>query len=176
MAALLEQGRLKLEDVPDGLIPGEAAAFVVLESGANRRRGGVSVGETAIAEEETVRAGESNRGAALTRVLRQTGGTLPDFPRVVGDLNGERLRHIEWALGCIRGLGRVKARAGGPTETEIWHPADCVGDTGAASGILNFVWAATALEKGYALTDQALVWGASDGVLRGAAVLKLAER
>lgn len=172
-ARLAADGRLKTDECPHGLIPGEAAAFLVLELGAGGRRGQVTVDLSAVAEEETAKTGRPSQGAGLTRVLGETGGRLPDFPRVISDLNGERLRHTEWALASVRALGGMDIRSGGPDGAEIWHPADCIGDTGAASGIVNSVWAVTALRNGYARTDTALVWGASDGVLRAAAVLKL---
>jgi 3-oxoacyl-[acyl-carrier-protein] synthase-1 len=53
----------------------------------------------------------------------------------------------------------------------VWHPADCIGDAGAGLGALNFVWTAIALARGYSPTDRVLVWGASDGAARAAALL-----
>jgi 3-oxoacyl-[acyl-carrier-protein] synthase-1 len=171
VARLLEQGRLKHDEMPHGVIPGEAAAFVVLQADAGRGR--VSLEYSAVAEEETARTGEPCRGVGLTRVLRETGAKLPEYPHVVCDLNGERYRHMEWGLASVRALGKVGKRPGGPAETDLRHPADCIGDAGAASGLVNVVWAATAIRKGYARSDRALVWGASDGVLRAAVTLAL---
>jgi 3-oxoacyl-[acyl-carrier-protein] synthase-1 len=173
VARLEEQGRLKMEDVPDGVIPGEAAAFLVLEAGGDR--GHVGVTETALGEEETVKEGEPSRGVALSRSLARATRSMRDFPWVACDLNGERYRHLEWGISSVRALGHLRMRKGGPTETDVWHPADCTGDTGAASGILDAAWAVTALRKGYARTDSALVWGGSDGPLRAAALLQLTK-
>ncbi len=174
VAQLLEQGRLKHDDQPQGVVPGEAAAFVVLS--ATPGRGSVTIEHTALAEEETARTGEPCRGVGLTQVLRGAAGALGEYPLVVCDLNGERYRHIEWGLASMRALGRLEKRAGGTVESDLLHAADCIGDTGAASGVLGVIWAAAALRGGWARTQLALVWGASDGVLRAAATLARRKR
>ena len=53
-----------------------------------------------------------------------------------------------------------------------WNPADCIGDTGAASGAIMLAWAAWALRKGYTGVGNALVWGASDEGAREAVMLQ----
>jgi len=83
----------------------------------------------------------------------------------VCDLNGDRYRATEWSMAAIRTLGALHG------DMSLWHPADCIGDTGAASGIVNVVWAVAAFGKGYASAERTLVWGASEGPARAAAVL-----
>jgi 3-oxoacyl-[acyl-carrier-protein] synthase-1 len=86
-------------------------------------------------------------------------------PLTVCDLNGDRYRAVEWAMASMRAFSDLHG------DEPLWHPADCVGDPGAAAGALSVVWATAALVKGYAPLPQVLVWGASDGALRGAALL-----
>lgn len=165
--------RIRCKTAPEGFNPGEAAAFVYIESPNQARRRHcdalAKVKAAAVAEEPSAaRDDEPNRGTGLAhalRAVRQEAG-LTALPLCVCDLNGERPRALEWMLAATRALGDLHG------ELEVWHPADCIGDAGAAAGIVDLVWAATALHQGYAPRDQALVWGASDGGLRAAAVLE----
>jgi 3-oxoacyl-[acyl-carrier-protein] synthase-1 len=97
------------------------------------------------------------------------------MPLFICDLNGDRYRALEWGLVYGRALGDLRWRYDLATCGQLWHPADCVGDTGAASGILNCIWGVEALRKGYALVDHILVWGASESRLRAAAILAKAS-
>ena len=161
---------------PQGVIPGEAAAFLVLEtaSGAARRSLSrrVQILSVAVADEPTAGTDRPNDASGLTRALhhatRESGG-LESPPLVVCDLNGDRYRALEWALASTRTMGRLHG------DLDVWHPADCIGDCGAASGPLNIVWAVVALQKSYARSNRVLVWGASDGRIRGAVVLALTQ-
>jgi 3-oxoacyl-[acyl-carrier-protein] synthase-1 len=56
-------------------------------------------------------------------------------------------------------------------DRELWHPADCIGDCGAAMGAVTLAWAAFALREGWTARPEVLVWGASDGRARAAALL-----
>jgi 3-oxoacyl-[acyl-carrier-protein] synthase-1 len=156
---------------PQGVIPGEAAAFLVLEgaNGAARRgaRPQAWLMSVASSKEPTVGTDEPNRAAGLTDVLstaRREGG-FEKPPLAICDLNGDRYRAMEWGMSSIRALGNLHG------DMDVWHPADCIGDTGAASGLLNVGWGVTALLKDYARAQRILVWGASDGRSRAAAVL-----
>jgi 3-oxoacyl-[acyl-carrier-protein] synthase-1 len=173
VARRLDQARrLKSFTEPQGLIPGVAAAFVYLESAAQARRRGrtchARVSACAVAEEPTVAVDAPNLAVGLTRALRaarQRVG-LDAMPFVVCDLNGERPRALEWTLAATRVLGDLAG------DLDVWHPADCIGDAGAAAAVLDLLWAAVAFARGYAPRERALVWGASDGSLRAAAILE----
>jgi 3-oxoacyl-[acyl-carrier-protein] synthase-1 len=155
---------------PHGILPGEAAAFVAIE--ANPSTTGVSLYGTGMAEEPTTGTEDPNQGQGLTHAIRGTRAAagLPYMPLIICDLNGDRYRALEWGLAFSRSLGDLQWRYDLPTCGQFWHPADCIGDTGAASGVLNCVWTVEALRKGYALTERVLVWGASEHRLRAAAV------
>ena len=175
---LIASGRLRDDDHPQGIIPGEAAAFLVLEavppSGVKTL---AWLAGSGVAEEPTAGTEDACEGVGLTQALRKAraGADVKSFPRVICDLNGDRYRAMEWAYSLVRALPDLKqdkqSEPWGPEETDRWHPAEYIGDSGAASGIINVAWAVTAMHKGYALIDHALIWGGSQGRLRAAAFL-----
>lgn len=171
-----EEEILRSDSRPQGVIPGEAAAFVVIEHIQSAKNRGVPIRSyllsTAVAEEPTADTEDPNQGIGLTRALREARQGAENFETpllIVCDLNGDRYRGLEWSLASIRVLGNLHGKI------DIWHPADCIGDSGAASGILNIIWAVTALQKKYAKTERVLVWGASAGKARAAAVVACAD-
>jgi 3-oxoacyl-[acyl-carrier-protein] synthase-1 len=158
---------------PHGVVPGEAAAFLKLEVRAHDQRA-AGLDGTALAEEPTAGTETPNQGLGLTaaiRGLRKEASSLNARPLVICDLNGDRYRALEWSYALIRALGDLPFAEGVSLANEFWHPADCIGDVGAASGALNAVWAVESLRKGYAGTPQVMIWGASDGKLRAAALV-----
>jgi 3-oxoacyl-[acyl-carrier-protein] synthase-1 len=170
-------GTLRVDDSAIGVIPGEAAAFAVLGPAGEGDALAVVLG-SGVAEEKTAGTDEPNQGVGLTEALRKARAGVRGLearPLIVCDLNGERYRTLEWGLASVRALGDLHAEPGGPASGDLWHPADCIGDPGAASGALSLVWAVTALRKGYARSHRALLWGASDGPLRAALVLGIGE-
>ncbi len=173
-ARLSEEEVLKdPETNPQGILPGEAAAFLVLERSTQGRPTLSILAGAGAAQEATVGTGDPNQGEGLTQALwaaRSMAG-IKESPLVICDLNGDRYRALEWGLAMTRALGGLPHRPDVRGSGDFWHPADCTGDTGAASGILGCIWAMDAMEKGYGGGDQVLVWGASTGPLRVAAVL-----
>lgn len=163
---------IKTRAQPDGIVPGEAAAFVLLErartSGAGAGQPIARILSVGRGDEETAGTEEPNPATGLTAALRSAvddADGLDAPPYTVCDLNGDRYRAMEWGMAGIRVLGHLTG------DLPLRHPADCIGDPGAGSGALGLVWAATALHKGYANAERALVWGASQGRDRAAVVL-----
>ncbi|MBE0543993.1 MAG: hypothetical protein IH623_21835 [Verrucomicrobia bacterium] len=173
--SLTEAGQLRdADDNPEGIYPGEAAAFIALEKRPVSGRIFARLLSTGTAEEPTAGTEQPNRGEGLTAAIRSARAATPhlkDRPLVICDLNGNRYRALEWGLALIRALGDLRWREGKAPSDEFWHPADCMGDIGAASGILNCLWAVESLRKGYAGTSQVLVWGASDTSPRAASII-----
>lgn len=159
------EGRLKTTATPVGIIPGEAAAFVVLETVAHARArqapvlAQVTPVRTAV-ERESPRGKEPGRGEAMARALRQAVADAPSGPgqvhRVINDLNGERWRFLEWALASNPAL------AGLPPDFRFWHPADSFGEIGAATGAAHLCLAVRAFARSYAVGDAILISNASD--------------
>ena len=92
-------------------------------------------------------------------------------PLSICDLNGERYRALEWGFAQTRALADLSWQDGGPGTGETWHPADCLGDSGAGSCAICAVWAIEAIRLRYSITKEVLLWGASDGPLRAAAIV-----
>lgn len=175
---LADINRLKTDRNVIGIIPGEGAAFVVLEGRTAALARGASPlarvdGPATAMEPHGIYAGTPSRGEGLTIALQRTLAAVPDGGAdtavVLCDLNGERYRATEWGLTFFRALGAVQR------SPAVWHPATSTGDTGAAAGAINLAFGAFAVAKGYARPEQVLLWGSSDEGLRGSAYLRPAD-
>jgi 3-oxoacyl-[acyl-carrier-protein] synthase-1 len=171
----LAKRRLKTEEWVDGLVPGEASAALLLERAPHAEKRGAqplaSIEATAAAMEPvTIWSDEPSAAVGLSEAIRATLDQLPDGGRsirvVVCDLNGETYRAREFGNAAARTLSAIQA------PLAIWHPADCIGDTGAAAFVVSACIGARALAKGYAKGDTVLTLGSSDDGLRGAAALR----
>ena len=172
LSALHDERRLKVPALPAGLIPGEAAAFLVLEREADARRRGatplariVSLGldAQAVAADAPDPAAPDALTNAVNAALNTVGGAAA-ITRVISDLNGERWRFQEWAIVETRCLAAIPT--GG---WQHWHPADTVGDLGAAFVPFAVGLAARAFERGYAGQGITLICTGSDRGQRAAA-------
>lgn len=174
--AWLEQlamhGRLKVGDASGGLVPGEAAAFVVLERAESAAARGVkALGQlTAVAvggEELPIGAEHPIRADGLSQVLaevldaRQRGAQVR---HVWPDLNGERWRSLEWSLAETRCLSGLPPRA-----WNLWTPAESLGDIGAAGPLVQIGVALSWPARGFAGEQHHLIAGASFEGPRGVA-------
>ncbi len=165
LSSLAAEGRLKTPLRPSGLIPGEAAVVLVLERARDAaRRGAPALGrlgavavdreETPLGPDQPIRAEGASR--AVMAALEQNGGPAR-LHRAIVDLTGERWRALEWALVETRCLGEL------PAGWQLWHPADCLGDLGAAAGLANVALTLRAFARGY---------GGAGGVLVSAAAAR----
>ncbi len=116
-----------------GLFPSHAAGFFILESekgAAGRRKRSLAriTGHSLAMEPFPYVSDGPCNGDGLTRAVRQalkSGLTEPpDIEAVFCDLNGERHRARTWAFADIRCFPYHTPR--------LVHPADCMGDVGAA--------------------------------------------
>jgi len=176
----MEDGSIKdVEENPQGMLPGEGAAFLVLDARAKPDRALAGPAGTGVADEPTARTGKPNQSEGLSAALRaaRSGTTgLTAHPLSICDLNGDRYRALEWGFAQTRALSDLGWKDGGLGTGETWHPADCLGDTGAGSCAICAVWAVESIRLGYSLTPEVLVWGASDGPLRAAGIFVPAGR
>ncbi|HYO51812.1 hypothetical protein [Archangium sp.] len=107
-------------------------------------------------------------GSGLTLAVRQVlAGLGPEQKAdwVICDLNGESYRATEWVYAYLRTGKRHR------DPLALWHPSDCYGDVGAASGAIQIGIALSAFRRRYARGPHPLVWASSDDGLRGAALL-----
>ena len=157
------EGRVKSSANLDGFIPGEGAAFVLL---AGRKAAG-EAGLTPMARLWPVRSGfepghlysqEIYRGdglaAAFQEFFSETGFTEAARD-VYSSMNGESHWIKEWGVAFLRSHDSFAA------DSSVHHPADCYGDTGAASGPLMVGLAAIGLKQGYRRSPS-LVFASSD--------------
>ena len=158
----------------DGMIPGEGAAFLLVTA-EEFARGRPVLGRIlgfGIADEnpDTVLISDGHptgRGLqqALTKASDDAGLPESAIDWRVSDLNGERYRTIDNLLAVSRFYRS-------PREIpDIWHPAECVGEIGAAIGALLITVSLTALENGYAPGDIAMCEASSDAGLRAACLV-----
>jgi 3-oxoacyl-[acyl-carrier-protein] synthase-1 len=158
---------------PWGRVPGEAGAALLLctqRTCAQLRLPTLArLASVGLGSEPCTAAGNVCTGAGLTQALSGALAALPDRRRVddvVCDMNGERDRANEFAFTALRFADRLRSASG------FIAPADTWGDVGAASAPLCVAAAAMAGLKGYAAGPWVLVWGGSDGPLRGAALFE----
>ncbi|WP_437755070.1 hypothetical protein [Sorangium sp. So ce1389] len=162
--------RLRAAGVFDGFIPGEGAAFLVLARPGARTGGAplsrvVSVG-TAEEAGHRYNKGTPYRGEGLDAAMKAAFAAAPGEPvrTVYAGFNGEGFFAKEWGVAMARHRKKIAE------DFVIEHPADCVGDAGAALGAMLVALAAMSLSEGRR-PPRCLVWAPSDMAARGAAVL-----
>jgi 3-oxoacyl-[acyl-carrier-protein] synthase-1 len=172
LGSLDEERRVKSESNFDGLIPGEAAAFVLLATArvaaAARvtplaRVSRVSVGAEAghLYSEAPYRG--DGLAAVVTELVNTSGLTAP-FGDVWSSMNGESHWAKEWSVSYLRN------RAAFVDDHGMQHPADSLGDAGAACGPVMIGLAAMAISHRYGRAP-AMVYCSSDRGERAAVAL-----
>jgi 3-oxoacyl-[acyl-carrier-protein] synthase-1 len=170
---LYEAGRLKTPDDATGLIPGEAAAFLLLERpdrARQRHRAALArIAGTAQEQGEDPDVVERPpRGTALLGMMARLFAGAPPGPAwVLTDQNGETFWAHEWGDFVVRAASRLPGFQVGP----LWYPAVSFGDTGAASGALAACLAVRAFARGYAPAPLATVISSTYEGRRGAVQL-----
>jgi len=148
---LMASGCLKSQMNPLGLIPGEGAAMIVLESRKSvAKRGVLALAAIASVElaMESYHIGDDSAITAqsLSKVLRsavEKAGGAKLFHELIVDLNGQRARFLEWATTETRCMHAF------PRGWKLSHPADCLGDVGAAFVPIALGLATRSFERGY---------------------------
>ncbi len=162
--------RLLTSQNSNGFIPGEAGTAVLIGPPGNTREPellciGLGVGQ----EKATIDSDEPLRADGLVAAFRaafaQADCTIGDLDFRVTDSNGEQYWFKEAALAVTRTLRVTKVGF------DIWHPADCIGETGAAVGPCVLSVALSALRKRYAVGRGPLCHFGSDDGERFAMVL-----
>ncbi|GHG84319.1 TIGR02270 family protein [Comamonas sp. JC664] len=161
LQALKALGLLKVPSQPSRMLPGEAAAFLVLERHKEARQHGAPV----LATCEAIRApsvlvekweGPAKAGRALANTLAETLSSLTDqgqrTGQIIGGLNGHDRRAYSWghALPILepRMLGQLP----------LWSPAESFGELGAATGAVAVCMAVRDFARGATASPHSLVW------------------
>lgn len=166
--------RLKTSERTDGVIPGEAACLAVVSRGPLSDEPAVAVhGIGAATESATVFNEDPFRAeamkTALGSALRESGLAMHDVDFRLSDVAGESYAFEELALTQTRLMRKVR-----PSQP-LWHAADCIGDCGAAAGLVQFAWAAQAFHRRYAPGPVAALHATSAFGQRAAAVVAARE-
>jgi 3-oxoacyl-[acyl-carrier-protein] synthase-1 len=162
---------LRTVDNATGLIPGEAAAFVLLERASELRRKPEAYLLSAEIVDEGVdllsrQTAPSGRG--LATLIGNAMQQHPTIGFVVADLDGCSRRAMEW------GMAQVRLRAKGLAELEAWYPAAELGSTGAAAGGVACCVTVRAFTRHYAPAPLGLITCSSERGIKGAIVLQAA--
>jgi 3-oxoacyl-[acyl-carrier-protein] synthase I len=166
------KGRLKSESNVDGFIPGEAAAFIVIELQKNTLQRGVGqyalCGEAVIAEEKNTRWSETScTGEGLSQCLKTVLAGLKEKGRnpdaVLCDLNGEGYRSKEWGYALIKAF-----RGNLSVPSILIHPSDCIGDVGAAIGGILVGLSCHSMKMDHVDWNDTVIWCSSDDGERAA--------
>ncbi|MGE0529418.1 MAG: beta-ketoacyl synthase N-terminal-like domain-containing protein, partial [Bdellovibrionales bacterium] len=169
-----EKRRLKSASNPDSFIPGEAAAFIVLELQSNATRRNIIPHAqcrpvTMAMEKNTIWTEDPCTAEALSRCVQEVVAGLsaeektPDV--ALCDLNGESYRSAEWSYTI------PKVFQGEDPVPALVHPADCLGDVGAATGAILLGLTAFSMKMKTAPWQSALLWCSSDDGERAASSL-----
>jgi 3-oxoacyl-[acyl-carrier-protein] synthase-1 len=173
LAALAAEDRLLSPQNSDGFIPGEAAGAILVSAdpgpGPRLRCLGLGFGRepSAVDAERPLRADGLTQ--AIQRGLTDAGCALHDLDFRITDNSGEQYYFKEAALALSRTLRQRK------DTFDIWHPADCIGEVGAAIGVAMIGVALAAGRKAYAVGPGLLWHLGSESGERAAAVLWYGE-
>lgn len=171
LARLEAEGRVKTGLNLDGFIPGEAAGFVLMTRRHMADRLGLPVLGAILHWAHGVEAGhmysaQPYRGdglaATVKSVLAAAGVTVAD---VWSSMNGESHWAKEWGVTYMRNSGSIAE------SHAMHHPADCIGDTGAASAALMLGLALWGMTGGY-YRSPCLIHASSDFGPRAAIVVR----
>jgi 3-oxoacyl-[acyl-carrier-protein] synthase-1 len=148
-------GRLRSSINHDGFIPGEAAVFFQLGPASPADMPSLGAHGRGI-EAQTIDGELESSGRGLADCFRSVARGTP-WRRVYCDMNGERYRAAEW------GTSYVIAPELFAEDVMLVHPAEGVGDVGAASGALLLATAVVGMRRGYERAPEVLLWTSADG-------------
>ncbi len=176
LATMDHEKRISSDRSMDGFIPGEGAAFLLLAAEDHIGSGAQVLGRilsTSTGEEpghmysDEPYKGEGLSGT-LAKLFEQLGDLGTPIPTVFSSMNGESHFGKEWGVSYIRFSDKIE------NDYRIEHPADCIGDTGAACGPIMIGLALAGFNNDY-LNNPALVYASSDRESRAACVVDKIE-
>lgn len=172
--------RLKSAEQPVGLVPGEAAALVLLTGRDDRIRHNspalaniLNVQHTR--SEKPYLDGKAPDGSGLAAALlplAQAQCANGNNPWLVTDQNGESYRASDWGHALVKLLSRFP----GYQNPVLWYPALSFGDTGAASAVIGTCMVLQAFGRNYAPSNIAAIISSNDGPERASLLIEKSRR
>ena len=165
-----ERERLLTARNSNGFIPGEAAAAVLVgpPSAAGLVVHGIGLTRESAYLDSEIPLRADGLTAAIQSALSDAQCVLHDLDFRISDISGEQYYFKEAALALSRTLRQRKE------SFDIWHPAECVGEVGAAIGPIMLAVADSACRQSYAAGPGILFHGANDTGERLALVARYA--
>lgn len=170
LASYEKKDRLLTSKNSNGFIPGEGSAAVLVGAGGIGSQpqfiiNGLGFGKEAahIESEQPLRA--DGMVQAFNEAFFSTGLSMQDMSYRITDANGEQYNFKEGDLAVTRTLRDHKG------EIDIWHPAECIGEVGAATVPFALGVAEVAARKGYSPGRKVLCHFSNDNGDRGAIIL-----
>jgi 3-oxoacyl-[acyl-carrier-protein] synthase-1 len=149
-----EEGRLLAEQNSNGFMPGEGAGALLVGPPKGQAGELLCTGIGFGVEPAPIGSGEPLRADGLTQAIKaclaDAGCQMHDMDFRITDVSGEQYYFKESALAVGRTLRRRKAAF------DVWHAAECIGETGATAGVAAIVWAHAACAKSYDLGSNIL--------------------
>lgn len=169
LSAFEQAHRLLTSRNSNGFVPGEAAAAVLVQAPTGQpqlRVVGIGFGREAAHIDSELPL----RGDGIVEAIRQALGDaacgMHDLDFRLTDLSGEQYYFKEASLAVARTLRQQK-------ETfDLWHPAECIGETGSAIGPALLCVGEAACRKGYAPGERILFHTSNDDGARGAVIAR----
>ena len=175
LAGYEQKRRLLTSTNSNGFIPGEGAAAVLFGLAESHPAApmicrGVGYGR----ETATIESDEPLRGDGMAEAFRaalaDAGCSFDEIDYRLADVSGEQYGFKEAALAIARTIRKVKP------EFDIWHPADCIGEVGAAIVPSVLAVAEAAAGKRYAPGSGVLAHFGNDDGQRAAVVLRTGKQ
>jgi 3-oxoacyl-[acyl-carrier-protein] synthase I len=164
------QDRLLTERNSNGFMPGEGAGSLLVGPAEGRVGELVCSGIGFSREAAHIDSGEPLRAEGLSQAIKASLNEaccqMHDMDFRITDNSGEQYYFKEASLALSRTLRQRKA------EFDIWHPAECTGETGAVSGIAVIAVAREACSKAYTKGPNMLAHWANDAGQRAAITLR----
>ncbi|MEO7853685.1 MAG: hypothetical protein ABIR94_15745 [Rubrivivax sp.] len=161
-----ERERLLTAQNSNGFMPGEGAGALLVGAPASVADELVCTGIGFAREAAHINGEEPLRGDGLSQAVRSAlsdaGCEMHDIDFRITDNSGEQYYFKEAALALSRTLRKLKP------EFDIWHPAECTGEVGAACGISIVATAQAGCGKHYTNGPRILAHMANDAGQRAA--------
>nr|WP_246357558.1 beta-ketoacyl synthase N-terminal-like domain-containing protein [Pyxidicoccus fallax] len=168
---LATKRRLLTEDNSDGVIPGEAAACVMLSSQKQALAviRGMGFGKEPSSLENDVPLRADGLTAATRAALEEAQLALHEMAFRFSDAAGESFYFKEQALLLSRVLRERKA------EFPLWLCSESLGDTGAATGLCGLGWVIASWARRYAPGPRAIGFAGNEQGGRAAVIIEASE-